>query len=140
MKTINLKSGEYEITLLTKEEYEQYADRIPLVNDLWWLRSPGYRSNGAAYVNYVGSVYNYGYYVYDNGPAIRPVLITPDISHLSNGDTFIALGNRWVMIDDDGIAISQDVITHRRYDPVSNVWETSELKQWLEQWAKEGEK
>jgi len=42
------------------------------------------------------------------------------------------------MIDDE-FAISQDVITHRRYDDASNVWEMSELKTWLENWAIEGE-
>jgi len=42
------------------------------------------------------------------------------------------------MIDDE-FAISQDVITHRLYDSNSNEWETSELKVWLEEWAKKGE-
>lgn len=138
MKTINLKD-DYEITLLTVEEYEQYKDCIPLVNQWWWLRSPGYGSNYAAYVLISWLVRSIGLSIFDTRNAVRPVLITPDISHLSIGESFIALGNRWVVIDDDGIAISQDVITHRLYDRVSNLWETSELKRWLEDWAKEGE-
>ena len=137
MKTINLSSGQYEITLLTAEEYEQYKDRIPLVKDWWWLRSPGSYSNHAARVSNGGSVISSGIFVNHSYGAIRPALKS-DILNLCIGDSFIALGNRWVVID-DGTAISQDVITHRRYDANSNVWETSELKRWLEQWAKEGE-
>ena len=137
MKTINLKSGDYEITLLTAEEYEQYKDRIPLVKDWWWLRSPGYSSSYAAFVYFDGSVDYYGDFVYSSFDAIRPALKS-DILNLHIGESFIALGNRWVMID-DGVAISQDVITHRRFDLESNDWETSELKSWLTEWAKEGE-
>ena len=137
MKTISIKSGNYEITLLTKDEYEQYKDRIPPVNYWWWLRSPGSCSDDAAYVNGFGSVGNGGGDVnYDDG-AVRPVIKSMSLN-FPIGECFIALGNRWVMID-NCMAISQDVITHRQYDPKENVWETSELKQWLEEWAKEGE-
>jgi len=81
--------------------------------------------------------YNIGDYIDNSNYAIRPALKF-DLINLPIGETFIALGNRWVMID-DGFAISQDVITHRLYDSNSNEWETSELKVWLEEWAKKGE-
>ena len=137
MKTIHLKAGDYEITLLTAEEYEKHKDRIPIVNDWWWLRSPGRNQAYAAHVSTDGSVYSYGYSVDFSYYAIRPALKS-SILNLPIGKSFIALGNRWVMID-KGFAISQYIIDRMRYDTKSNKWETSEIKQWLEEWAKEGE-
>lgn len=137
MKTINLCSGQYEVTLLTKGEYMEHRNRIPLVNDWWWLRSPGYYSFIAAYVDIDGSVDNHGRNVGNVTYAVRPTLKSMSLN-LPIGEHFIALGNRWIMID-NCMAISQDVITHRRYDTEKNVWETSELKQWLEEWAKEAD-
>ena len=42
----------------------------------WWLRSPGLHSFYAAFVNYDGSVYDFGSYVYDD------VYVTMDTSNL----------------------------------------------------------
>ena len=136
MKTINLKSGDYEITLLTAEEYNKYKEIIPPVKDWWWLRSLGKFQHYAAFVNC--AAFPDCIVVYYVNIAARPALKTK-IFNLPIGEKFIALGNCWIMID-DGIAISKDVITHRRYDKNSNVWDTSELKAWLEEWAREGEK
>ena len=130
MKHIELKHGKYEITLLTKEEYKRYKNRIPLVHCWWRLRSS---SNGQTLV----AVVSYGGGVNDGDYAVRPALKLEDIN-LTVGERFIALGNRWVVIDDH-VAISEDVITHRRFDCESNDWETSELKVWLEYWAWDGE-
>lgn len=129
MRYINLTSGNYEITLLTVEEYERYKPQIPIINDWWWLRSPGYDQIGAAYVGRDGDVDDY-VDVGSDDSAVRPVLKSEAIN-LPVGEKFISLGNRWVVIDDH-VAISEDVITHRRYDKKSNDWETSELKAWLE--------
>ena len=137
MKHIELKHGKYEITLLTKEEYKRYKNRIPLVNCWWWLRSPGFYQSYAAGVYDDGGVSANGLYADFDGYAVRPVLKSEDIN-LTVGERFISLGNRWVVIDGH-VAISEDVITHRRYDKKSNDWETSELKLWLEEWALEGE-
>lgn len=135
MKTINLKSGDYEITLLTAEEYDKYKEIIPPVKVWWWLRSPGKRQIRVASVYITGFLNDS--FVIDDTLAVRPVLKS-EILHLPIGEKFIALGNRWIALD-NCFAISEDVITHRRYGDNSNVWETSELKAWLEEWAMEGE-
>ena len=139
MRYINLTSGNYEITLLTEEEYEKYNNmhRIPTVNDRWWLRSKGYDQNCTADVLYDGEVSLYGSYFSDGDFAVRPVLKS-EILNMPIGTMFAALGNTWWMIDNH-FAISADVITHRRFDPDSNDWETSELKKWLEQWGRDRE-
>ena len=55
--------------------YAQGAYKAYNGNCWWWLRSPGYDSNYAAYVDYDGSVDEDGYYV-DHGDdyAVRPAL------------------------------------------------------------------
>ena len=138
MKHIDLKHEDYTVTLLTKEEYNEYMERIPLVNDWWWLRSPGRNSIYAASVHDGGSVDYSGDRVNNSINGVRPALNLTSLNH-PIGEKFIALGNRWVMIDEN-LAISEDVVTHRRYDTESNVWETSELKAWLEQWCADGER
>lgn len=138
MRYINLTSGNYEITLLTAEEYKRYKPQIPPIKDWWWLRFNGYVQDYAAFVDCGGYVHDYyGRNVDDSLIAVRPVLKSEAIN-LPVGEKFIALGNRWVVIGDH-FAVSEDVITHRRYDKKSNDWETSELKAWLEEWAREGE-
>jgi hypothetical protein len=40
----------------------------------WWLRSPGFNSINAAYVNFDGGGYVYGYIVATSGASVRPAL------------------------------------------------------------------
>lgn len=135
MKTLELH--DYEITLLTAEEYETHMEQIPVIACWWWLRSPGFDSSNAAGVHLFGSVYDPGNFVSYDILAVRPALKS-DLINLPIGERFAALLNRWIVID-KGLAISEHEIASRRYDSESNKWETSELKAWLEAWAKEGE-
>ena len=54
--------------------YAQGANKDGNGNCWWWLRSPGYFSNRAAYVNLGGSVNIYGTSVYVDDSAVRPAL------------------------------------------------------------------
>ncbi len=138
MKHIDLYTGVYEITLLTADEYKRYEPQIPTINDRWWLRSPCSGKLYAAYVSDAGGVPNYGDRVNTDDDAVRPALKS-EIIDLPIGKQIIALGNRWTVID-TGLAISNESVAHRRFDVKSNDWETSELKVWLEEWAKDGER
>lgn len=142
MKYIDLHTGEYEITLLTKEEYQKYngMHRIPAVNESWWLRSPGHDQGYVSFAHsggdlfyFSGGVSSYGYYVCCDFCAVRPALKSK-VLNLSVGTMFAAIGNTWIMIDDH-FAISVDVVSHQKYDDNTNTWETSYLKSWLENWA-----
>lgn len=137
MRYINLTSGNYEITLLTKEEYEKYngMHRIPIVNDRWWLRSPGCDGLCAVCVHRDGG--NDNGCLVCNSLAVRPALKSKNLN-LSVGTMFAALGNTWIMIDDH-FAISVYVVSHQKYDDHTNTWETSYLKTWLEKWARDRE-
>lgn len=44
------------------------------VNGDWWLRSPGFVSNNAAYVDYNGNVNRGGYLVDNYSNVVRPAL------------------------------------------------------------------
>ena len=134
MKSVRL--DKYEITLLTVEEYRKYKSAVPNIEDWWWLRSPGNADDRAAYVCPKGAVLSRGDGIRSDDDAVRPALKSDEII-LDVGEQFIALGNRWTVIG-KGVAISNGVVATHRYDSDSNVWETSELKEWLEAWAKEG--
>jgi hypothetical protein len=41
---------------------------------IWWLRSPGFYGDVAAYVSVGGGVGYYGDYVYDDSYGVRPAL------------------------------------------------------------------
>lgn len=137
MRKIDLKRGNYEITLLTKEEYEEHIKQIPKNNNWWWLRTPGFDSGHVAFISSFGSIYDNGYSVLADEGAVRPALKS-EIINIPVGEVFSALGNRWLMIN-KGFAISKCAVAFRRYDSKSNIWETSELKAWLDAWAKDGE-
>ena len=130
----NVFLDKYEITLLTVEEYRKYKSAVPNIEDWWWLRSPGCDDSRAAYVCPKGAVLSRGDGIRSDDDAVRPALKSDEII-LAVGEQFIALGNRWTVIG-PGVAISNGIIATRRYDSESNVWETSELKAWLEAWAR----
>ena len=134
-----------EMFLLSTHEYEQYKESIPHINAYWWLRSPGYYSNYAAYVINVGSVNFYGLgvdYVFD---CVRPALKFKSTSYFLKrnetgtwteakiGDRIIAYNFPWIIIDKD-LAIAEVPIAFRRFDDKSNDYETSEIRKFLKEW------
>ena len=140
-----------EVALLSIEEYEKYKNIIPLLNKCWWwLRSPGHAQPFAARVDDDGGVYERGGLVDFGYDAVRPALKikTSEVNCFDIGDTVSFqndyIGDEYIVLDKlpNNILyiLSKDIVAIRRFDPESNVWETSELKQWLEEqysWMKE---
>ncbi len=62
------------VALLSVEEYVKYEEYIEKISDWWWLRTPGYIQDYAAYVDTVGSVYRHGLNVDFGYGAVRPVM------------------------------------------------------------------
>ncbi|MBR6158472.1 MAG: toll/interleukin-1 receptor domain-containing protein, partial [Lachnospiraceae bacterium] len=58
----------------TAYSYKQGVQKFDNGKCLWWLRSPGYFSNHAAYVNYGGFILHLGSYVNFSNIAVRPAL------------------------------------------------------------------
>ena len=123
------------ITLLSLEEYTKYKDIIPLINDdWWWLKDDLFESDRAVLcISDFGVLCNDC--VYDNG--VRPVLKT-NLSNLNslNPGNHIRIGSKSFTIlswdEFELVALCDELIATRQFDPDNNEWETSELKQWLE--------
>lgn len=131
-----------EITLLSIEEYYRYRSLIPYLNKYWWLRSPGYDSLHAAYVCSSGAVDDYGFYVYCTDIGVRPALriSVSDSSEFLRGCSIELFDKTWTVLDITGdqiYVLADNIIGGHIFDTKSNVWETSELKAWLQEWVKE---
>ena len=130
-----------EVTLLSREEYNANIDLIPPANGWWWLRSPGSRQYYAAFVDICGSL-NYYSYVSDDRGGVRPALrICNPYSSLVPGDKFDLAGHVWTVISDE-LALCDESIgeTSFRFDTNAsdaNIYEKSDIRIWLENWAKE---
>lgn len=138
----NEETKQDEIFLLSAEGYEKYKDRIPHINILWCLRSPGRNDNYILYVNSTGMIDYYGYNVNIDNYAIRPALrysnLKSKIIESKVKDAFIFNETRWIIIDKEKeIAIAELPIAFRRFDEKSNNYETSEIRKWLLDWVDE---
>lgn len=133
-----------KITLLSAEEYERCKEHIPAVNYWWWLRTPGNYSFGAALVYDDGYVSRDVDYVGYDYVSVRPVVVVrlnPESPNLQIGDKLDFAGYTWTMIDAN-MALCDSVVgqTSFRKDsdaPDANDYEKSDVRKWLEQWAKE---
>lgn len=135
------KSAEIEIldvALLSKEEYEECEEYILPLDKWWWLRSPGDYQYSAAYVN-SGSSLRYSYVFGDNG-CIRPALYILKSPFLKIGEKFNLAGYTWTVIDET-IALCDNYIGKCCFRKEwqaedANVYEVSDVKKHLENWAK----
>ena len=133
-----------EITLLSKEEYLAAKDNIPLIDDWWWLRSPGPCRTNVARVYHDRSVY-YCSVDYPNvyvRPALR--ILNPESSNFCIRDKFEMAGYTWTVVleeEKDCIALCNTSVGEIYFRDNwtandANKYETSDVKKWLENWAK----
>ena len=131
-----------EITLLTTEEARLVPRRILAAGDNWWLRSPGYDVRLAAYVYLDGFVLIDGYIV-DNAFGVRPALRICNFSsaNLNLGDKLKLAGETWTVISEDFVLcddiIGECAFRHDYKTPDANDYEKSDVKKYLETWAKD---
>lgn len=121
------------LTLLSKEEYIENEDHIELIDDWWWLRSPGNYSECAS------SIY-YGDNLCDNivcniDGSVRPALIL-DSANLHVGDKFKFYEHNWTIISEQ-YALCDEPFCHmafREYWPAknANIYEASDVKTYLD--------
>ena len=89
-----------EIYLLSVEEYEKYMERVPVIRNWWWLRSPGHNSESAAGVFNFGPVFGYGYNVTSEYGAVRPALkLNLKSENLQIGQRVMKYDFPWIVID-----------------------------------------
>lgn len=137
-----------KITPLSIEEFRSLKDKIPptkekigILPDCWWLRSPGDDAFRAAIVY---GTYNHadatGFNV-DGEYGVRPALCISNLESLQVGDKFELAKHHWTIISDK-YALCDDIIGEspfrKNYKAKNaNDYEASDVKQYLETWAKE---
>ena len=132
------------ITLLTEDEFNKYKSIIPVIEHRWWLRTPAPEYDDCTRViNWDGFLSRFSD-ICRKGNTIRPSCIfgfdPSDIQFWYKPEkligTKIEYGKyQWTVLSanfGEIYALCDNVITYRRFDPVSNDWNESELKQWLE--------
>lgn len=129
-----------KITLLSIKEYEERKNNIR-PSKYWWLRSPGFSSCLAAGVLDGGCIDGFGFYVNYDYLAVRPALIiNPESTNLQVGDRIFYKEHRWTAIDKN-MLLCDEPVTYMPFRkdwkaPDANDYEHSDVKKWLEDWAK----
>lgn len=133
MKKIEVKQFDIdevdEITLLSVEEAKKIHQSIRARGEWCWLRSPGFKQGYAAYIMYGGGVIDVGHNVNYDNYTVRPAF---RINNLKSeiGDR-IMIGETWCTVIDEGLILADYSICEHRFDKNSNVWEISELKEFI---------
>lgn len=131
-----------EITLLSKDEAEAFLSKEQRnLDEIWWLRS-GHRH----YVGFADEVWYTGSVSDRRVDVISGVAPALRISNLSAnalriGDTIKIGGESWQVISDDlawcNHIIGKSSFRRDHRAPDAMVYEKSDVKQWLENWALE---
>lgn len=129
--------------LLSIEEASELPIWILANGDWWWLRSTGAYSYYAASVSGNGHVHTDGYYVYSNY-GVRPALriknldfrVIYDVSstpRLEIGDLVEVFGLKTQYIGGNKVLLCEPIFNNQ-FDERSNVYETSKIKQKIDEW------
>lgn len=138
--TIPLEIEIKDITLLSIDEYEACKNTVPLVDDWWWLRSPGNYCNNVTYVDYDGYVNIYGRRANFGFCGVRPALIF-ESNYLQFEDKVKILNYTWTVISNN-MMLCDDVVGQTCFNKDyetdnTNNYEKSDIKVWLHKWWKE---
>ena len=127
---------DYTVTLLSKEEYLKNKEFIPLLKDAWWLCSQGPYDSRAMYVDGgSGDIYDFGSHV-RRILGMRPALKIQDCHNLVPGDKIRISGYVFTILHEN-LAICDTCICRSIFDYESNNFETSYIRSYLYNWAKE---
>ena len=124
-----------EIFLMSIEEYEKYKNDILQIKAWWWLRSSGFKSDYVAHVYSNGSVSYIGNYINHDYDAVRPALYL-DFTDFNKSEKFVYCGITWIVLDEH-LAIAEMPISFHKFDENNNIYETSEIRQFLLNWYNE---
>lgn len=136
-----------DISLLTSEEYSKYEEYIPRLMDKGWWLMPD-KDGPFAVFDYELDIYEAGPPVVDSwlkktdgGCGVRPVMRLDTKSfNLQTGDAFNLAGENWTVISKD-LAICDSIIADMEFVPREdkslNLWESSDIKQFIKDWWKE---
>lgn len=126
------------LDLLSIEEVKKLPIKIRQYDCWWWLRSPGYYSDSIANVNTNGFVFEDGDYVYVGSYAVCPALTISNLKsfNLKLYSAYNLFGYNWIYIGNNKFLYKDKIIRHW-FDEESNDYETSDIKQFLNEWLQE---
>lgn len=119
-----------EITLLSVEEAEKIPQSILSCGNWWWLRSPGHNRFLVVGVNCLGVVFKLGFAISFDCYAVRPAFKISSLE--SEIGKKITVNKTLCTVIDKGLVLADCSICKHRFDSKSNVWETSEIKAFIE--------
>ena len=125
------------VTLLSKEEYEEYKDNIPENGQFWWLRSPGSTATHAAMVHRDNYIVNINV---NMSMPVRPILECDlDSTGLQIGNKVRLANRNWTVFNGNmficDTSVGSSVFNPDQNAEDANVYETSEIKTWLDNWV-----
>lgn len=118
-----------EVTLLTVEQAKKLSDKTLSCDEWWWLRSPGDEEYLVAYVYCDGDVDEGGTNNDCDYGTIRPAFVIPNLEK-ANGKIYV--GKIPCTKIDKDLALADNYVCYSEFDPVSNNWEESNLKRYIE--------
>ena len=140
----NYNHGIKSISLLSLDEFRLYESFIPKVDDSWFLKDPGDNPYFVCEIDEKSKIHTTCYHSCQL-VGTRPALILKrsfyeaiDIENINmfKAGAKINVGNykfTILNVDENNIlALCDEIIGHRRFDPDTNEWNKSELKRWLE--------
>lgn len=126
----------YGITLLTAGEAYKVPQTIRACKAGWWLQSPSdYDFISIMFVFQNGMISRYGD-VIDIERHVRPALIIPELEDLNlekYKDSVTIFDREWIYIG-NGMVLAEKPIFESIFDKNSNNYESSQIKQKLEDW------
>lgn len=118
-----------EITLLSIQEAGKVPISILACGKWWWLRSPGYYEYTAISVLNSGLIDENGRIVGAVSTPVRPAFRINNLE--SEIGSKIIVGKTWCTVVDEGLVLADNPICNHRFDKNSNIWESSELKEFI---------
>lgn len=131
LKELKIGFEDDPIFLLNEEEYAKYKNKIPLLDEWWWLRSPGISSDRAITVYEDGSIDAYGREIDYYYNAVRPAIKTPNLDENINIGSVITLNDFDFVVIDKDLAIAKEYISKEKFDKNSNDYKTSSVRKFL---------
>lgn len=134
-----------KVDLLTWEEYQKYRDYIANIGICaWWLKMT--TSLGGHYAPVV-MTHDHAFFEssaenVDVLSGVRPaMLIEGSFAHYRAGDKIELFALSWTILEvtrenQKARVLCDEVIADRAYDKMSNDWEFSDLKKWLQEWCR----
>jgi len=128
-----------DITLISIEEAEKIPQVYREFYDWWWLKSNGSNGYQTANVSSDGSIYTYGDSIIYNRDYVRPALIVNNLEsfNLPTCSKLVINNIEWIKISDNMLLCDDNSFGRHKFDEKSNDYETSEIKKYIHEKAKE---